>query len=310
MPKSSTAIATSRAAIACSACPDRGRVQHHPLGDLHDQPARLHREIRDAGAHDVDEARVGQLRGRHVDVHREPTGRAAPGRGVGAGPAQHQLADVDDRAGALCGRHELRGMQQPPGRVKPPHQGLDGHAPAVLHRHDGLVVHHELIGGGRRCELGLEHGPPVLPQQAGIEHLHPVLALGLRRVHGDVGALHELLAADITGSGEGQAHARTHLRQPPAQRHRRRDALDEALPDEDGVGGGVGQQHRELVTPEPRAQVIGPDTGPQPGGHGAQQLIARGMAQVVVHDLEVVQVQEQQRDVPGPRRRGRPPARR
>ena len=62
-----------------------------------------------------------------------------------------------------------------------------------------------------------------------------------------------------------------------------------------GCGRTVFQQHRELVAAQARHAVAVADRGAQDAGDLAQQLIARRMAAGVVDDLEVIQIQIQQR---------------
>ena len=62
--------------------------------------------------------------------------------------------------------------------------------------------------------------------------------------------------------------------------------------------GAVLQQHRELVAAEPGHRVPGAGGAAQPLGHPDQQLVTRRVPQGVVDDLEVVQVEEEQRHRP------------
>ena len=84
---------------------------------------------------------------------------------------------------------------------------------------------------------------------------------------------------------------------------------EDALRDLDRVVG-VGErvhQHRELVAAEPRRGVADADAAHEPLAHDLQQRVARGVAEAVVHGLEVVEVDEQHGEVAAvalePRRR-------
>ena len=55
----------------------------------------------------------------------------------------------------------------------------------------------------------------------------------------------------------------------------------------------VRQQDRELVAAQPGRQVVGPDAAPDPVRHGRQEPVAGRVAERVVDDLEVVEVEEQ-----------------
>ena len=70
---------------------------------------------------------------------------------------------------------------------------------------------------------------------------------------------------------------------------------------EDAVGGGehlhlavglVDQDH-ELVAAQAGREVIAPDAGADPVGDGGQDPVAAGVAEEVVHDLEAVEVEEE-----------------
>ena len=51
-------------------------------------------------------------------------------------------------------------------------------------------------------------------------------------------------------------------------------------------------QHRELVTAEPRDEIVGAQAMPQALGSGLQQLVAGAVAETVVDRLEAVEVEE------------------
>src|SRR4029077_2219093 len=61
-------------------------------------------------------------------------------------------------------------------------------------------------------------------------------------------------------------------------------------------------EHRELVAAEARDRVSGTERLLDPGGHGGEELVSCGVAEAVVGDLELVEVEEEHRD------RGLPPA--
>ena len=57
--------------------------------------------------------------------------------------------------------------------------------------------------------------------------------------------------------------------------------------------GRIEEQHRELVATEPRSQVVGADAAVDALGDDPQEAVAGPVAQRVVDDLEVVEVEEQ-----------------
>ena len=64
-------------------------------------------------------------------------------------------------------------------------------------------------------------------------------------------------------------------------------------PDGHLVAGGLLEQDGELVPAEAGDRVLVPDAGLEPAGHGDQQVVAGGVAELVVDRLEVVQVDEE-----------------
>ena len=71
--------------------------------------------------------------------------RGVPARRLGAGDAQHALADGEDRAGLLGDRDELAGRDEPALGVVPARQRLDADDLAAVERDDRLVVGDQLV---------------------------------------------------------------------------------------------------------------------------------------------------------------------
>ena len=85
------------------------------------------------------------------------------------------------------------------------------------------------------------------------------------------------------------------------------------------TGAGVdrvadaGEQHRELVAAEPRQRALAVESGDgigasqrllEPTRDAHQELVAGGVAEAVVDDLEAIDVEEEHGEVAGFRRRG------
>jgi hypothetical protein len=118
--------------------------------------------------------------------------------------------------------------------------------------------------------------------------------VGLGGVHGHVG-----LAEDgvyLGGLAHGDADAGPDLDLPAVEGeggpHRLQDAPGD--PDRDLVAGGLLEQGGELVAAQAGHGVLAPDAGLEPAGHGDQEVVAGGVAELVVDRLEVVQVDEEQ----------------
>ena len=65
------------------------------------------------------------------------------------------------------------------------------------------------------------------------------------------------------------------------------------------------EQHRELVAPQSGQSVLGADAEADPHRDQPQELVARGVTEGVVHVLELVEIEEQNRDQPALGGRGR-----
>ena len=61
------------------------------------------------------------------------------------------------------------------------------------------------------------------------------------------------------------------------------------------VGIGMGKDQRELVATDPKCAVGGAAGADEQSSHRGQQLIATGVAVLVVHALEVVEVNDGER---------------
>src|SRR3954451_17568305 len=181
----------------------------------------------------------------------------------------------------------------------PTDQRLDRNDPLVAHVHDGLVEHLELatLESHRQIAFEVEQFELLLVHLV-VEDLEPALALALRSIHRHVGRLEQCLWAvdhrpwldDQTDAG-GDEHLATahhyghpHLFLQPADDADRVVLVDGAL-----------QQDSELVTAEASDKVLAAHTCAQAIGDGNQQIVARLMADAVVDDFEIVQVDEQHR---------------
>ena len=128
-----------------------------------------------------------------------------------------------------------------------------------------------------------------------LEDDDPALAAGLRRVHRDVGVAQQVAGRLDARPAGGHADAgpdvdvatldleeRAHRRRQPVRHAHRRLHV-----------GRVAQEHGELVATEAGGHVRGAQDRLEAIADGDQERIARGMAEAVVDQLEVVQVDEQ-----------------
>ena len=126
----------------------------------------------------------------------------------------------------------------------------------------------------------------------------PTLELGL--VHGQIGVAQQRLGG-LPRPDDGDTDAGPDSHGVPTELHRR---FAHRVEDPLGQGchllrGHAFQQQGELVTAQARSGVPRADTLLQPARCGDDDLVAARMAEAVVHRLEVVQVDEEHRDLAG-----------
>ena len=248
------------------------------------------------------------------NVHGDPQAlarrdRLAPLLHAAAGVHQHPAPERDDLAGLLRHRDELAGQQAALFRVLPPHQRLDAEQLGGLEVDDRLELEEELLARQRLVQVVLE--PQALAQlflHARMEHDVAALAGGLRVVHRDVGVAQQLLGVvaglrerDADAGGHQQFVAVDQERQPECIGHGGRDLLG-LLERRDAL-----EQHRELIAAEPGDRVGRPRALDEPLRGGLQQPVADVVAERIVHVLEVVEVDHQDRQpvLGAPRERDR-----
>ena len=276
------------------------RILHQrALGDFQLQIGRVDLGFRQHLGHAVHQVGLGELPAGQVDVdlQRRPVREIpVPDRGLLAGPAQHPFADRHDQAGLLGQRDEVQRRQHAAVGMVPAHQRLDADDLAGIQRHDGLVVQQHLVAVQRPAQviLQVQHRHCALVH-AGVEQGDLCLAVALRAVHGKVG-----IAQDILGLAIGRI----------PHRHADGGGADDLLAVElewlaDRVQHVTGegqrlvrardilQQNGEFVAAQPGERVAGADLLAQPQGKRNQQLVAAQMAHALVHDLEAVEVDQQ-----------------
>ena len=125
----------------------------------------------------------------------------------------------------------------------------------------------------------------------------------LRLVHGEVGPLQELVRVEGPGGGEHRdADARRRLERRAVEGEGLADLGQHAFgdglrfrPRRLGLRAQVLEHDHELVAAQSRDEIAGGDAGANPPRRLAQKQVADVMALGVVQDLEVVEVDEEQR---------------
>jgi hypothetical protein len=132
-----------------------------------------------------------------------------------------------------------------------------------------------------------------------VVQLRAALAVALGFVHRQIGAAQQFLDAAVAAGAEHHPDARRH-RGPllaDLERLRQRGEQPLARPHDHVRTGHALQQDPELVTAEPRGGVARAQARRDPPRHELEEPVALRVAASVVHRLEVVQVEEQHREL-------------
>ena len=215
----------------------------------------------------------------------------------------------------LGDRDELGRAHHAARRAAPAQQRLDAHDPARRHRGLRLVDEAQLVVLHGRPQVPLQLAPGVDHRvEPRLEEGEPAAARLLGAVERQVGVAQQLLGRGAVAGAAGDADAGRdpHLLvlEPERLDHRghdpprgRRHVARLARPL---------LEHRELVPAQPGDEVALADHAPDPPRHLPQQLVPGRVAVRVVHRLEPVEVEDQQRQtgrpVLAPRRRAWPAA--
>ena len=222
-------------------------------------------------------------------------------RAVAAGHLQHPAADRDDQAALLGEWDELVGRDVAARRVRPPQQRLDAVDLVLLQADDRLVVDRELVQRDRLLQVRAQ----LQPLEHALVHRRledPVaaLAVALRHVHGDIGVAEQLLGVGRRAARLDEADA-----DAGAWEHLLAVDLELCLEGAQQPGGRVGsvrevgdavEEDGELVAAEACDRVGRPDRGAETGCDLPQDAVAGRVAEAVVDGLELVEVDEHDRD--------------
>ncbi len=213
---------------------------------------------------------------------------------------QHPRADRHDQPGLLGDLEEVGRFEQAELRVLPTHERLDPDHLGAGERDDRLVVHAELAAHERPPQRALDLEAPDRPvAHRLVEQLDPAPPELLGREHRDVGVAQQPRGRVVSSSGDDDADARAeehlvlaererlveHGAQPVRERQHVVDLVADVVADD-----------RELVAAEAGEPVAGAQHPAETPGRGGEQLVAGFVAETVVHDLEVVDVEQHESD--------------
>ena len=307
MPKSSRTRPTPSSLSASRVAGRRRRLlDQDALGDLEPQVDRVEagagEDLGDRGG----EVAVGDLARGEVDRDVERAlrrGAARATRGPGGrrvSCTQRPIGSIRPLSSAIGTKSP--GSSRPRSGWSPAHQRLEAGDLAAAQGDQRLVVERQLVALERLAQLALDLEPAQRPgPHLGVEELAAGAAAFLGPVHRRVGVADQQVGVDrLAGRGPGDGDA-------DAGGDEVLDAVDRVGLGEGG-GDAVGDRHRlvlvgeavdedaELVAAEAGDDVAGAQVGAQPRRDRAQQLVAGVVAEAVVDQLEVVEVEEEDPD--------------
>ena len=264
-------------------------AEQRALGELELEPVGVEIGLLEDALDHVDEVGAAELQRRDVDGD----GQARPALAVEAGAPQHPLAELDDEAGVLGDRNEIRRRDLAGGRMVPARQRLDAD-------HDRAAgVDDRLIGGGEAVVADRV-------QQIAFQEL-ALRKVGVHRRVVDAGAVaafvlgaierHVGVAQDVGGVAgaavdHGDADRGADDDVVAVDRIGRADGGDDAAGDRlqrIRIGGADGDDG-EFVAAEPRDQIVAAHHAAQALGDVEDELVADVVAERVVDVLEVIEV--------------------
>ncbi len=279
-------------------------AQQQAFGELELEPLRIGPGGRERSQHLRHEIGLAELPRAHVhrDGESGRDGMGSPAHKLLARGLQHLPAQREDEAGLLGERDEVGRAHQALHGMPPAHQRFRA-AQARAAVHDGLQVHGELLPRDALAKIRLQlRARRHLGLHVRIEEPLGVPPGRLGLVHGEIGALEQLVHAAPLVAEEGDADAgravvllRPHLERAVElgqQLLRHLFGLQRRLR---GVGIQAFEHDHEFVAPETGHGIGGAHALLQPLRHLHEQAVPHVVAEGVVEVLEVVQVDEKQR---------------
>ena len=216
---------------------------------------------------------------------------------------QYPRADRDDQPGLFRDAEEVDRLEETVFGMLPPNECLDTDHLRAGEGDDRLVVHAELFPHERAAQRALDlettNGPIA---HRLVEQLDAPPSQLLGREHGYVRVAQEPGRRVVLAFRDDRPDARIEEDLVGVQRERLIEHTAQAPGERDHVLGArdVVADDRQLVAAEARQPVAGPQHSGEPPGNRGEQLIAGFVAEAVVDDLEVVEIEDHQADAIAP----------
>src|SRR5690554_2829234 len=265
---------------------------------------KLQQLRRNAGAlqclgHLIGQAVIAQLLRRYIDRHaRNLQPCRLPACDLVTGFIEYPAADMVDQHGLLGQRDKLGRRDQSPLRIFPAYKGLNPGDFTTFKRPLRLVVQPELIGLDRIAKplLQLYSLPRRLCQVITVETQTAAPLLGPEQ--GGIGLLQQVLGLLPHLSDKTDADAGTDTDLHPVTQGKAAVKLSNQA---QGYVGRIAatahivQQHGKLIPAQTEQHILFAQAQLQPLGRLLQQLVTHQVTKAVIHILEVVQINHQQR---------------
>ena len=277
------------------------RASHHePFGDLEFETGRWQPDIVKRLFDQPDEATVLDLWPGDIDRHTTKLHALLdPRPGLDARGAQNPRTDFPNEPALFGDRDEACGRDPPLLGVIPAQQGLQPHQATRLQIELRLVFEAELIVdqgiAQRRVEEHVFEGR--CGQLRSVE-LVGISAVLFGAVHRGIGVTQQRLGIVAIGGIQTDSHARGDAHLAALDVKRRLKRLHQLLGRQRRILGTVQilEHYNEFVTADARDSVVRADGANESPGQLLEQCIAGGMTKAVVDVLEVIQVDEHQRE--------------
>ena len=240
---------------------------------------------------DRHQARAAELRRRDVDGDMQ---MFRPLRRREAGLADHPFAERHDEADLFGERNEGRGRHHAALGMVPADQRLKAADLAALQVHHRLIVELELARGQRLAQVLLHDAAGLhLLVHVRLEEAERAAAVALGAVKREVRIAQQLVRGLAIARADRDADAGADAGLMAVDVVGLAHPFDDLLRQRGGIAGidDRGLDDDEFVAAGPRDGVGLADEAAQAVGNDLQQLVAGGMAEGIVHRLELVEVE-------------------
>ncbi len=217
-----------------------------------------------------------------------------------AGLAQHPLADWNDRTDILRDRDKYVGLDRSARRVRPAQQRLIAHDRPACRGNQRLEHEAELAAGNCVPKVMFEFAPFAHdPVHFKIEEAGHAASAFLGTIECDIGIVAELFGVVCVAGEQRHPDADTDRHRIARNVHFAPERVEDGLGQPPGVADirDAALDDQELVTANPCDDVLIAGDVTQQRGDAAQDRVARSVTEQVVHGLEAVEIDREQREM-------------